>query len=78
MKQPESRLQSKIRKALEDKVGGFWFKMHGSLFQMVGLPDLIGCVEGLFFGLEVKTDKGRPSKTQLVVLELLKGVAALD
>lgn len=52
---PESRLQRKIRKELEKEVGGWWVKIHGGPFQAAGIPDLIGCVEGLFFALEVKT-----------------------
>ena len=35
-------------------MGGFWFKVHGSAFQEAGLPDLLGCVTGLYIGIEVK------------------------
>jgi hypothetical protein len=41
---------------LHTEVGGYWVKIHGGPFQRVGLPDLIGCVNGLFFGLEVKLE----------------------
>lgn len=34
--------------------GWFVFKVHGSEHMMAGLPDLICCAEGLFFGLETK------------------------
>ncbi len=37
-----------------DKRGGFWIKIHGSVFQMAGIPDLIGCYRGRFIGFEVK------------------------
>lgn len=57
-KQPESGLQRRIRKKLEREVGGKWFKVHGSVFQESGITDLIGCVEGLYFAIEVK----RPGK----------------
>ena len=63
---PESKLQRKIRKVLEETVGGFWVKIHGSQYQKAGLPDLLGCVDGLFFGLEVKLqDIGEPTKLQI-------------
>ncbi len=65
MRQPEARLQRRIREALEKQVGGWWFKVHGGPFQQAGIPDLVGCVDGYFFAFEVKTDKGKPSPIQL-------------
>ncbi len=50
---PESRLVSKILKNIRSQ-GGWWFKTHGSPYQMSGLPDLIGCHDGRFVALEVK------------------------
>lgn len=58
----ESRLVKKIKKKLTTTVGGFWVKLHGGLFQVVGLPDLVGCVRGRFVGIEVKV----PSKLHKV------------
>ena len=68
-KKPESRLQQRIKKKLIAEVGGKWIKIHGSSFQEAGQPDLIGCVEGWFFGFEVKVPKrGKPSELQLETL----------
>jgi|SRR6516164_1837088 hypothetical protein len=53
-RKPETKLVGKILIDLRPAVGGYWVKIHGSPFQRIGLPDLIGCCEGLFFGLEVK------------------------
>lgn len=53
-RQPESQLTNRIRIVLEGKVGGLWVKMHGSAYQTGGIPDLIGLVNGHFFGLEIK------------------------
>lgn len=58
MTQPEARLSRAIRVAIKDK-GHFAFKVHGSVHMMAGLPDLICCCDGLFFGLEVKTPENR-------------------
>jgi len=49
----ESELTKRIRIALS-KEGGLWVKVHGGKYQVTGLPDLIGCYQGRFFGLEVK------------------------
>lgn len=68
-KKAESRLQQRIRKALLKEVGGKWFKVHGSAFQESGQPDIIGCVDGLFFGFEVKVPlTGKPSALQCETL----------
>lgn len=69
-KKAESRLQQKIKKDLRSEVGGKWFKVHGSGFQEAGQPDIIGSVEGFFFGFEVKVPcDGKPSELQLQTLE---------
>jgi hypothetical protein len=51
----EVDLVEAIREALEN---GFrdsvWYKIHGGRFQEKGIADLLGCVEGVFFALEVK------------------------
>lgn len=49
----ESRLQAKIIKALR-AYSGHWVVVHGGQYQQGGLPDIIGCYQGMFFGLEVK------------------------
>ncbi len=68
-KKAETRIQQRIRKALLKEVGGKWFKVHGSAFQESGQPDIIGCVDGQFYGFEVKVPlKGKPSELQLETL----------
>jgi len=61
LSQPESKLSRRIQDALKKEWPSiFVFKVWGSEHMMAGLPDLIGCIQGRFFGLEVKTpDKGK-------------------
>jgi hypothetical protein len=61
MTQPESRLSRKIKDHLQAVWGFdcFVFKVWGSEHMMAGLPDLIGCVRGCFFALEVKLPANR-------------------
>lgn len=56
MAQPEARLQREIQKALKREHGDriLVFKIHGGPLMMAGLPDLVGCIRGRFFGIEVK------------------------
>lgn len=50
---PESRLVANILKKIRGQ-GGWWFKTHGSVYQMSGIPDIIGCHDGRFVAMEVK------------------------
>lgn len=56
MTQPEARLSARISNAIRVNFGErvFIFKAWGNSVQMAGLPDLIGCLDGKFFGIEVK------------------------
>ena len=67
---PESRLQRRIHRALEKRFNAKFFKVWGGPFMDVGLGDLVGCIDGLFFMLEVKRDAkdSEPSEIQLETL----------
>lgn len=77
MAQRESRLSRDIRRAIQGEFGFdvFVFKVWGSEHMMAGLPDLIGCLRGKFFGLEVKhpETRGATTKRQEYVGELIQG-----
>lgn len=72
-KQPESRLQKSIQDHLRKSVGGWWFKVWGGPFTPAGIPDLIGCVDGMFFALEVKLPK-KSSKPLAIQLETIRDI----
>lgn len=43
----EKAVENKIKKWLKDK--GYWFfKVHGSIFQPSGIPDILACIDGKF------------------------------
>lgn len=53
----EKAVENKIKKWLKDK--GYWFfKVHGSIFQPSGIPDILACINGRFVAIEVKRSKG--------------------
>ena len=53
----EKAVENKIKKWLKDK--GYWFfKVHGSIFQPSGIPDILACINGKFVAVEVKRTKG--------------------
>ena len=47
-------------------------KIHQSQFSHNGIPDLVGCLRGEWFAIEVKTDKGKPTKLQERELRFIK------
>jgi Holliday junction resolvase len=76
--QKESKLSSVIRRRLRNQ-GCFVFKVWGSDYMMAGLPDLIGCYKGYFFGLEVKREETREktSVRQEYVLSLIRAAGGV-
>lgn len=61
----EKRIENEI-KAYIKECGGLCYKIHGGdLYQESGIPDLLCCWGGLFFGIEVKDPAGVPSAIQL-------------
>lgn len=78
-KKPESRLQRRIVKALKlEFPRSFWVKFHGGIFSAVGIPDLLGCVNGRFFAFEVKVPGKLKtlSKIQAAVINQLQRAGA--
>lgn len=51
---PETRLVSRIIKVLRLLPNSWWVKIHGSPFQVSGIPDILGCYRGRFVGFEAK------------------------
>lgn len=63
--QNEKKIEDEI-KAYITSCGGLCYKIHGGdLYQETGIPDLLCCWGGLFFGIEVKDPNGKPSTIQL-------------
>ena len=68
----EKAVENKIKKWLKDK--NYWFfKVHGSIFQPSGIPDILACINGKFVAIEVKRTKGGiVSPLQKAQIEMIK------
>lgn len=87
MPNPETALTNRIRSTILDRWPSAWvFKVHGGPYQTVGVPDLLACIDGQLFGLEVKcprpgeTDghaRGRATLSQLHQIDLLNAAGAV-
>lgn len=76
---PEAKIVDKILKYLR-KRGGWWMKVHGGMFQVGGIPDIIGCHKGQFYAFEVKTpekyakpDHGLTPRQQKMLADIERG-----
>lgn len=64
----ENRLKDYLEKA------GAWFIKYwaGAKFTKEGIPDILACISGRFYGIEVKAPGGKPSLIQLVTLRKIR------
>ena len=60
----ESDIVKAIMKYLKTLPNCFAWKEHGGMYGTAGIPDIIACIDGKFYGFEVKTDVGKPTKLQ--------------
>ena len=61
----EKAIETEIKEYITS-LGGLCYKIHGGdLYQETGIPDLLCCWGGLFFGREVKDPGGKPRAIQL-------------
>ena len=59
----EKQFENKIKKYLQDK--GCWLvKFFANRMTLVGVPDILACVNGWFVAVEVKAENGKMSKLQ--------------
>lgn len=53
-----------ILRYLKTVPGCYAWKEHGGMYGTAGIPDIICCYRGRFYGFEVKTDTGQPTELQ--------------
>ena len=76
----ESQLIQSIRKYLATLPECFFCKEHGGQYGTAGIPDIIVCYKGRFYGLEAKVGKNQPTRLQAATIEQIRhagGVAAV-
>ena len=60
----EKDIVKAIMKYLKTVPHCFAWKEHGGMYGTAGIPDIIACVDGRFYGFEVKTETGKPTGLQ--------------
>ena len=60
---PEGKVKRVVVKQLKELGAYYFFPMTGG-YGKSGVPDIIGCYEGKFFGIECKAGKNTPTALQ--------------
>lgn len=60
---PEAKVKAKIKDTLKE-LGCYSFSPIGGAYSQNGVPDIIGCLHGIFFGIEAKAGKGKTTALQ--------------
>lgn len=61
---PEGKVKDKAKHIL-DKIGAYYFMPSTGGYGRSGIPDIVGCLNGVFFAIECKANGGRPTALQL-------------
>ena len=67
----EAIIQQQIMTHLRS-MGAWVFKVHGSPYQQVGVPDLLVGYKGRFYAMEVKQPGGTMSPVQTKTIEAIR------
>lgn len=76
----EKTLIQNIRKYLQSLPECFFWKEHGGQYGTAGIPDIIVCYKGRFYGLEAKVGTNKPTRLQEATIAAIRkagGVAGV-
>jgi hypothetical protein len=72
--QPETRFRLRIKPQLEAIPQSYWVKIQAG--SIIGIPDILGCVNGRLVALELKTEEGKATPMQLYRIGKLSAAGA--
>jgi hypothetical protein len=67
---PEKKVKDKVTKILKELKAWYFSPMTGG-YGKSGVPDIIGCYKGKFFGIECKAGKNKPTPLQRLQLDAI-------
>ena len=68
----ETPFKNKVEHLLDDHHAWYIKYWAGNRFTKEGIPDILACINGKFYGIELKGNGGRPSVLQLITLQKIK------
>ena len=63
MMTPEKKVKQAVAKLLKEAGAYYFFPATGG-YGRSGVPDIVGCLDGNFFGIECKAGKNKPTPLQ--------------
>ena len=71
---PKKTLKIKLKNILKNKMRGSLStgSWAGAKYTKEGIPDILACIHGTFYGIEDKAPNGRPKLLQLVNLRKIR------
>ena len=67
---PEGKVKKKVVAYLKE-IGAYYFFPATGGYGKSGVPDIVGCYKGKFFGIEVKAGKNTATELQKMQLKLI-------
>jgi Holliday junction resolvase len=68
---PEAKVKKTVKKILDDR-GAYYFMPATGGYGRSGVPDIVGCHKGIFFGIECKAGDNQPTALQLRELDKIQ------
>ena len=68
----EADIVRAILRYLKTVPGCFSWKEHGGMYGTAGIPDVICCFGGQFYGFEVKTEVGKATELQKATIRKIR------
>lgn len=68
---PEGKVKQVVGRKLK-QLGAYYFFPATGGYGRSGVPDIIGCLDGMFFGIECKAGKNKPTQLQVKNLRDIK------
>jgi len=73
---PESRVKTKVKKIL-DEIDAYYFMPATAGYGRSGVPDIVGCYDGVFFSIECKAGNNKPTALQEREMRLITDAGGL-
>ena len=74
---PEAKVKKKVVEQLKQLRAYYFYPVTGG-YGRSGVPDIIGCYEGLFFGIECKAGNNKPTPLQEKNLKEIRAAGGFD
>ena len=75
-KTPEAKVKAQVTGILKAHGAYYFYPVTGG-FGASGIPDIIGCINGRFFGVECKAGANKPTALQLHNINLIRNTGGV-